>query len=182
MKKGSGKLIIAGALFLSIVIVVSSLFHTNTESKNTTIVMVMPGIDTIEIVESATYVLWLRNNTFVDGVRYSSTSTEIPQGTEFQLRSLKDSSIIPIENAAGSSITINGESKISILKFVDVPVGTYTFMVNNLLEPQVFSLEKSKLGGVAVVFKKILYIVFAALGTLIFLIIGIIQILKKEKK
>ena len=181
MKKGVGKLLVALGLMLSIVVVINQMLHPSKQAKVDPIIMVMPAIDTITIVKTSPYVLWLRSNTFVNGVRYSATSTTLPTGAKVELMKLSDSSIVPMENAGNSSVSMNGESKVSVLSFPMVESGEYSFMVNNLLEQQVFSLERPMLAGVGKIINKILYIGISAITAFVLIIIGLVQVLRREK-
>jgi hypothetical protein len=103
----------------------------------------VPSVQTIEVTEPGTYLVWHNNRISFDGTFYNK-SAALPDQTVIRLE--QDGNVIAPQRSWGSSSSSEQSQKIEVGRYELTEKGTYTLSVTGFTEPHIFSFGLSALG------------------------------------
>jgi len=99
----------------------------------------VPSVQTIEVTEPGTYLLWNNNRTVFEGKAYNK-EPYLPDQAIIRLESGEQE--IPTQRSWGASTTSDQSQKVEIGRYALDTLGTYTLNVSGFTEEHVFSFGR----------------------------------------
>jgi hypothetical protein len=103
----------------------------------------VPSVQTIDITEPGTYLLWHNNRIEFEGTVYNKAAF-LPDQTVIRLE--KNGQVIPPRHSWDATTTSGNHQKIEVGRYDLTQMGAYRLSVSGFTEPHVFSFGRSALG------------------------------------
>lgn len=103
-----------------------------------------PSVQTIDITESGTYLLWHNNRVLFNGTVFNKTAF-LPDQTVIRLE--QDGQVISPQRSWGATTTSGQRQKIEVGRYNLTQPGSYRLSVSGFTEPHVFTFGQSALGN-----------------------------------
>jgi len=101
-----------------------------------------PSVQTIEVTEPGTYLVWHNNRISFDGTFYNK-SAFLPDQTTIRLE--QDGHVIAPRRSWGSSTSSEQSQKVEVGRYDLTEKGVYTLSITGFTEPHIFSFGRSDL-------------------------------------
>lgn len=143
-----------------------------------------PGEWEVMAEEPGRYYVWNEYQTVYDGTTYAEGEA-LPSGITFSLVDAATEEAVPFETDASISASSGATKKNSVGYFSLEEPGLYRLRIEGVEEPRIFSFGPSVFGDFFSFFGRIvlagLAAFAAAIGGLLLIIFGIVELVRKEK-
>ncbi len=182
MKKGVKKIIGAVVLFVAGMLMPAAVIIPLIMSGDGDKPFRVPGSMEITVEKPGRYYLWNQYRTIYEGRSYSFDK-ELPGGLSFSLTEKASGTAVPLETGMNISSESGNRRKASIGYFEVPRPGTYIISVTGNTEERILSFGKSIFESVLLFFGgmtlAILLAIAAAVGSLILLVFGILDLARE---